>query len=630
MQYYLKIFSTVIILCCSSLLPLSPLFGSQAFAQDSAQSPSFDAFIRKEADVIYETNLKRRQDGLAPLRWNAELTNAARWFAYHAVEGHPNGHCGHNDLVYGELTDRITAAGYDHAQAWGENVVCGYVDPKDAVDAWMKSPGHHDNMMNPAYREVGLGYYQRESDGRGYVVQDLAYDKYYAPVIIENEALTTSVPEVTLYIYNLEGKDGFDGLAPAKEMMIANEPTFAGAQWEPFSTEKKWTLEAGEGWRTVYVKTRDGLGRSTMVHDTIYLGAEPSAESLTLAQVATRVKTIFDYDDIEKQRTDAANWNQVQFSSAWLADDSSPSFQLLQGNGQWVSDDAAIGRQSFRLAADQPLSRAWMWSGNFLPAGTAYAYFRMKVANNQSDVTAIKVRVDIDNKTYGPLDIKASDFAAPNQYQEFALPFQVNADTGLIVIYLERLGDTDVNFDATTFYMDKMALDGAVNWAHGAAYRSRTAWGRLADDAAGFTGGFEMTNDPLTSVEPLVPLPRNEAEKSAESIIVSDNSIEFWVQQDEEAAADTTAQITCTNCEGGWSVNSDAAWLTAEHNESQITVHVDAAGLEPGDYNGVLTVNADETSTLSSTTVAVTMTVEPADVGGVGQAKFAYLPVVKR
>ncbi|MCB0096477.1 MAG: hypothetical protein KDE46_12180, partial [Caldilineaceae bacterium] len=75
---------------------------------------------------------------------------------------------------------------------------------------------------------------------------------------------------------------------------------------------------------------------------------------------------------------------------------------------------------------------------------------------------------------------------------------------------------------------------------------------------------------------------------------------------------------------------SDAAWLTAEHNESQITVHVDAAGLEPGDYNGVLTVNADETSTLSSTTVAVTMTVEPADVGGVGQAKFAYLPVVKR
>ncbi|MEZ4656434.1 MAG: CAP domain-containing protein [Caldilineaceae bacterium] len=598
-------------------------------AQDAEQNTSFDAFIRQEAATIYETNLKRRQQGLAPLRWNAELTNAARWFAYHAVEDYPEGHCGHADAVYGDLSGRINAAGYEHGMAWGENVVCGYVDPTDAVDAWMQSPGHHDNMMNPAYREIGLGYYQRASDGRGYVVQDLAYDKYYAPVVINNEALTTATSDVTLYIYNLEGNDGFDGLSPAKEMMIANEPTFAGAHWEPFSTEKNWTLAAGEGWHTVYVKTRDELGRSTEVHDTIYLGADPSDESVTIEQVATRVKMLFDYDDIARQRADAANWNYAQFSSEWLADDSSPSFQLLQGNGQWESDNAALGHQSFRLAADQPLARAWMWSGNFLPAGTAYAYFRMKVANNQSNATAIKVRVDIDEQTFGPLDIKASDFSSPNQYQEFALPFQVNADTGLIVIYFERLGDTDVNFDVATFYSDKRTLDSAVSWAHSTKYRSRAAWGRLSNDANGFTSGFEVTNDPLTAVEPLVELPRSNAADPAKSVIVSDDNIEFWVRQDEKATADTTARITCSNCEGNLSVSSNANWLTADHNENDITVHVDAAGLEPGAYTGALTVDADESSALASTTISVTMTV--VEVGGeVAPANFAYLPVIKR
>ncbi|MEZ4706389.1 MAG: CAP domain-containing protein [Caldilineaceae bacterium] len=606
--------------------------GAHVRAQEAGQNSAHDEFIRKEAAVIYETNLKRRAEGLAPLRWNAELANAARWFAYHAVEDHPNGHCGHSDLVYGDLSGRITAAGYDHANAWGENVVCGYVDPKDAVEAWMQSPGHHDNMMNPAFREIGMGYYQRESDARGYVVQDLAYDKSYAPVIINNEALTTDTPSVTLYIYNLEGTDGFGGLAPAKEMMIANEPTFAGAQWESFSTEKSWTLEAGAGWRTVYVKTRDGLGRSTLVHDTIYLGAEEVADNLTMEQVATRSVTFFNYNDIVNQRADAANWSKVQFSSEWMADDSEPSFQLLQGNGQWVSDDAAVGHQSFRLAADQPLSRAWMWSGNFLPAGTAYAYFRLKAANNQSDATAIKVRVDIDEQSYGPLEIKASDFTSPNQYQEFVLPFQVSAETGLIVIYFERIGDTDVNFDVATFYSDNLALDGALKWAHSGKYRSRMVWGRLTNDTNSFTSGFGMTNDPLTSVEPLVQLPRSGASEPADSIIVSDNNIEFRVHQNGEASADTTARITCTNCEGGWSVSSNANWLTAEQHDNEITVHVDAAGMQPGAYDGVLTVNADAASALSSTTVNVTMTVEAAEVGGnnSSDAKTAFLPVIRR
>lgn len=627
MRYYRKFLLSCLILGLSTLLSMLFLPTSPLFAQSTDVS-LLSQNIQDEAAVVYETNLIRRQEGLAPLRWNAELSSAARWFARHAVEDHPNGYCGHNDLVYGELAKRIQAVGYANGHAWGENVICGYSDPKAAVDAWMQSPGHRENLLNPVYREIGLGYYYRTVDGHGYVVQDLAYDKYYAPVIIENEALTTAKPEVTLYIYNHEGNDGFGGLGPAKEIMISNEPTFASAQWEPFVNEKSWTLEAGEGWRTVYVKTRDALGRSTLVHDTIYLGTELSAGTWNLDEVASRVKNVYGYEDIAAQENvDLTAWSQVQFSSNWMADDSMPSFELLQGNGQVLSDETAVGGQAFRLMADQPLSRAWMWSGNFLPVGQAVAYVRLKVANNQSNATAIKVRVDIDEQTYGPLEIAASDFGNPNQYKEFAIPFNVTPETGLIVLYFERIGDTDVDFDVVTFYSASQQLDSAVNWTHGNMQRSRTLWSRLLKETE-FSAGFEVKVDPAVAVDAVVELPSSGSTTPVETIDVTEDLITFSLFQNSEASA-STATITCTNCAGSWSVSSNREWLTAEQQGANIDVKVSAAGMEPGEYEGEITVSGDAESALAPKTVNVILNVqETSEVGG-GAATITFLPVIK-
>lgn len=53
--------------------------------------------------------------------------------------------------------------GYDYQFA-GENLAVNFVDSTDVQDAWMHSPTHRDNIVNPRYTEIGIatavGMYQ--------------------------------------------------------------------------------------------------------------------------------------------------------------------------------------------------------------------------------------------------------------------------------------------------------------------------------------------------------------------------------------------------------------------------------------------------------------------------------------
>lgn len=52
--------------------------------------------------------------------------------------------------------ERITATGYV-GRAWGENIAAGQPTAEVVVDAWMLSPGHCRNIMNPMFNELGVG-----------------------------------------------------------------------------------------------------------------------------------------------------------------------------------------------------------------------------------------------------------------------------------------------------------------------------------------------------------------------------------------------------------------------------------------------------------------------------------------
>ncbi|MDO8469709.1 MAG: CAP domain-containing protein [bacterium] len=63
-------------------------------------------------------------------------------------------------------------AGYAYAYA-GENLAVNFMDSKDVVDAWMRSPSHRANIMNGHYSEIGIGVAEGEYQGQRavYVVQ---------------------------------------------------------------------------------------------------------------------------------------------------------------------------------------------------------------------------------------------------------------------------------------------------------------------------------------------------------------------------------------------------------------------------------------------------------------------------
>lgn len=300
--------------------------------------------LYNEADTVYRGNLARRNNGVPPLRWNLQLTHASRWFSWDSIENRPGGYCGHQDTLGRWPGDRALFFGY-LGSAGAENAFCGYVTPQQAIDGWMNSSGHRANLLDPNWREVGLGYYRRDSDGRGYVTQGFGNDAVYAPVIIENEAISTTSPNVNLYIYDRSTGGGFAGFDSATQMMVSNNIHFSGASWEPYNANKAWTLVNGNGWRDVYVKTRDKFNRSLTVSDTIYLGANVPLNELGAAQMTTTQPQVTLYN------LSGGALPQMQFSLGWLADDTFGSFGKLWGYGESATR---------RHGAAQPIASTWV------------------------------------------------------------------------------------------------------------------------------------------------------------------------------------------------------------------------------------------------------------------------------
>ena len=507
-------------LCILSLLPI-PLFSAKAHAAPLFQEPQPPDFPEEqlpdlfynELQIVYLTNLKRREQGLAPLRWNRELSKAARWFAKDSVDTQPNPYCGHTDTEKGSPGDRILAHHYTNAMSWGENVVCGLAAPEAAVTGWMNNEGHKQNILQAMYREIGVGYYRNLQTGKGYIVQDFSYDPNYAPVIINNEAPNTTAPEVQLYLYNPALQSGLEGMSDAAEMMIANDASFTAAVWEPFAQEKAWTLETGEGWRTVYVKTRDAQGRTTLVSDSIYLGATIPEGTLSLEQ-ASIVK-----QELEFYNLDQSGWPSVQLSVNWQGDNSDVLFEHIAGEGEEVRDELAVGGTVLKLGGTKA-SHARYWTTEFYKDVPFTAYVRVKIDNNSSADEVLRLKINGGGTEYGPLSIKGTDFVQVGEYQEFSLPFTFHASSAqpFLIFNLYSAGNTPVFIDNITVYTTAMPSENLVAWpVVGGYYRSRGIWGRFINNEGKFSNATELIPN-AASISPLPPeLP---TEKQPPSTIV--------------------------------------------------------------------------------------------------------------
>jgi len=122
-----------------------------------------------EDDVIDLVNAERAAVGLHPFNYNSNLAAAAR---DHSEDMGWQDYFSHTGLDGSSPADRVTAAGYSYNRL-GENIAAGQPTPEIVVDAWMASPGHKANILDPDFCDIGVGYaYVADSTYRHYWTQN--------------------------------------------------------------------------------------------------------------------------------------------------------------------------------------------------------------------------------------------------------------------------------------------------------------------------------------------------------------------------------------------------------------------------------------------------------------------------
>jgi uncharacterized protein YkwD len=102
----------------------------------------------------------RAQHGLNALRQNKRLRKAAVGHSRDMVRHDYFEHTTPHGVT---MLDRILRSRYvreDQGWALGENLAWGtgaYGTPRGAVEAWMESAGHRENILHGVYRDVGIG-----------------------------------------------------------------------------------------------------------------------------------------------------------------------------------------------------------------------------------------------------------------------------------------------------------------------------------------------------------------------------------------------------------------------------------------------------------------------------------------
>lgn len=109
--------------------------------------------ILSRQGVIEWTNAQRKKYGLSLFKENSKLKAMAQAKVEDMFQ---NQYFSHNSLSGEGVGDLAKDFGYEFLSI-GENLAMGnFPDDEDLVEAWMASPGHRENILNPSYQEIGV------------------------------------------------------------------------------------------------------------------------------------------------------------------------------------------------------------------------------------------------------------------------------------------------------------------------------------------------------------------------------------------------------------------------------------------------------------------------------------------
>jgi uncharacterized protein YkwD len=117
----------------------------------SSAAPALDS---EEQAFVNLINNYRAQNGKAPLALNTDLNEAADWMSN---DMGVHSYFEHIDSLGRNPTERMCHFGYCYDTWKGENISAGFATAAEVFNAWKLSPKHNENMLQPAYKVMGVG-----------------------------------------------------------------------------------------------------------------------------------------------------------------------------------------------------------------------------------------------------------------------------------------------------------------------------------------------------------------------------------------------------------------------------------------------------------------------------------------
>ncbi|OGZ31888.1 MAG: hypothetical protein A2V69_00545 [Candidatus Portnoybacteria bacterium RBG_13_40_8] len=172
-------------------------------------------------EVVKYTNAERTKSGLQPLVVNVKLGASAK---LKVEDMFNNQYFGHDSPLGITIGDLVASVGYEFISI-GENLALGnFEDDIDLVEAWMESPGHRENILNPKYKEIGVAVAKGTFEGK---TTWMAVQHFGLPLSIcpePNEAIKTEIETNKVQLKDTE--DELGNLLNELEDMRKRDPEY--------------------------------------------------------------------------------------------------------------------------------------------------------------------------------------------------------------------------------------------------------------------------------------------------------------------------------------------------------------------------------------------------------------------
>lgn len=145
-----------------------------------------DVLLGQQQKIIALTNDLREQKGLPQLAIENKLNTSADNKAMDMARRQYFSHKGPDGKT---VSDWIREAGYSYSVA-GENLAMGFPSAEEVVNAWIKSPTHYANLIDPDYQAIGVGLESGLYNGQDtvYLAEHLAVPQPATKAIIKSSS----------------------------------------------------------------------------------------------------------------------------------------------------------------------------------------------------------------------------------------------------------------------------------------------------------------------------------------------------------------------------------------------------------------------------------------------------------